>query len=167
MAALSALPVRANAAQVECTQVECAPVDVIGRGRNFGPAVSLRNGLLLSTRSRVSNASLRLREVSQVGRLLSFLRRHQVTVRAQVIDLPADIDVVVALVAIVLRQFALHAAIVLHHRPRSCERIVDGGAFVGEDVGIVWLKDSRSLTTVLLSSCSGNPELSTWRGPFM
>src|SRR5262245_17766485 len=81
-------------------------------------------------------ASLPLREISQVGRLLSFLRRHQIAVRAQVIDLPADIDVVVVLVAIVLSELSLNAAIILHHRPRPRERVVDGGDLVVDEIGI-------------------------------
>src|SRR5262245_25216566 len=86
--------------------------------------------------SRSSNASLRPREISQVGRLLSLLRRHQIAVRAQVIDLPADIDMVVVLVAIVLSELSLNAAIVLHHRPGPRERVVDGGDLVVDEIGI-------------------------------
>src|SRR5215470_2344787 len=82
---------------------------------------------------------LRWREISQIGRRLILLGRHQEAVGAEEVPLPANLDMGVALGADALapdRARILHAAIFFDRRPRTRERIVERGDLDDETVWI-------------------------------
>src|SRR3954471_23207377 len=83
--------------------------------------------------------SLRLREMPQTRRRLVFARRHQVTVGAQHVIFPGDLDVIVVLAAIDLAPEWLRlglAGISLGCGPRTRERIVDDSDLVANAIGV-------------------------------
>src|SRR5215470_11498782 len=79
----------------------------------------------------------RLLEISQVGRRLVLLCRHQVAVRAHHIDLLPDADMLVALGTNGLDpDRTAHAMVALDDRPGTGQSMVDGRDFVLENVRI-------------------------------
>src|SRR5215468_7531061 len=86
----------------------------------------------------ITCSALRL-EMPQVGRRLTFLRRHQEPVGAEEVALLADGDVIVVLRAEILapkRILLARPAVALDHRPWPRERVVDHGHFVAQDVAV-------------------------------
>src|SRR5437773_12333328 len=83
----------------------------------------LRHGTSLATPSLLR----RLLEVAQVRRRLVLLRRHQLAVAAEEVALPVNLDVTIALGAILLGPGELLvwiASILLGDRPRARQRTV-------------------------------------------
>src|SRR5215467_1101288 len=81
----------------------------------------------------------RWREILEIRRPLVLLGRHQQTVGAEEVALPADLDMGIALGTDALapdRTRVLHAAIFLDRGPRARERIVERGDLDGENVRI-------------------------------
>src|ERR1700730_5336281 len=82
---------------------------------------------------------LRLIEISQIGRSLTLLCRHDQAVGAEKVGLALDPDMIVVLHAVVLdppRTRVGAAAIVFGHGPGTCQGMVEDGDFVVDDV---WL----------------------------
>src|SRR5262245_29153632 len=80
---------------------------------------------------------LRLVKIAQIRRLLSLFHRHQEAVGGHEVALPADIDVLIVLRAIVEVPDDVWiglAHIALGHRPGTCQRIVDGGDLVDQHI---------------------------------
>jgi hypothetical protein len=86
---------------------------------------------------------LRLIEISQIGRPLTLLCRHDHAFGAEKVGLFLDPDVAVVLHAVVLdppRMPVGAAAIVLGHRPRMRQGMIEDGDFVMDDVRLVLSK---------------------------
>src|SRR5215510_5980757 len=84
-------------------------------------------------------------EVSQVRRRLAFLSRHQIAVRTEVIGLLPDQDMRIVLGAIVVEpERAAVTTVLLGHRPRLGQRVVDRGDFI-EQYARIGLVEVNSL----------------------
>src|SRR5262245_30520237 len=102
------------------------------------------NGVLVSP-PRAPSLLSRLIEISQVRRDLALLGRHQIAVRAEIVGLLPDQDMRIVLGAIVVEpERALVTTILLGHRPRPGQRIVDRGDVV-EQYARIGLVEVNSL----------------------
>src|SRR5262249_47349250 len=103
-----------------------------------------------------ARATSLLIEIARVRRPLTLPRWHQVAIRAEIIILLADRDMIVVLVAIIFSPDRVSVALVaLNHGPRTGQRVIDGGDLVIKDIGIGLVEKNPFLDNRLVVRMEG------------